>query len=269
MLAGMTPRRPDSELPTVLADPTAAATEPVLLAGGALDDAGFTDRYQRGELLGRGGMGEVYLCRDARIGRRVALKQLRPGPAPTGGTGDRARFVREARIQAQLEHPAVVPVYEMGRTPDGGEFFTMKRVRGRTLADVLVELREGGAEAAARTSQRKLLTAFSSVCLAVQYAHERGVLHRDPPPRLHLAGRRHAGPLHAPAAAGPHRRAGAPPHACLAAQAPPAAGAVALLRARRRSCPARPRSGQGRWRARSRSWPPRTRSTGRSTRSRS
>src|SRR6185503_1514109 len=118
-------------------------------------------------------------CRDARIGRRVALKQLRSGGGTTSGSGDRARFVREARIQAQLEHPAMVPVYEMGKTPDGGEYFTMKRVRGRTLADVLAELKEGAPETAARTSQRRLLTAFSSVCLAVQYAHERGVLHRD------------------------------------------------------------------------------------------
>jgi len=124
-------------------------------------------------------MGEVYLCRDERIGRRVALKQLHTGAQSPSGTGDRARFIREARIQAQLEHPAVVPVYEMGRTPDGGEFFTMKRVRGHTLADVLAELRAGAPEVVARYSLRRLLTAFSSLCLAVQYAHERGVLHRD------------------------------------------------------------------------------------------
>ncbi len=175
----MSSRQPDSDLPTVAADPTVAATEPVRLAEGGLEDKGFAHRYERGELLGRGGMGEVFVCRDARIGRRVALKQLRGDAGHTSGKGDRARFVREARIQAQLEHPAVVPVYEMGRTPEGGEFFTMKRVRGRTLADVLLELKGGSPEAAARYSLRKLLTAFSSVCLAVQYAHERGVLHRD------------------------------------------------------------------------------------------
>ena len=175
----MTSRQPDSELPTLSADPTVAATEPVHLAGGRLDEAGFADRYERGELLGQGGMGEVVACRDARIGRRVALKRLRTGGGASSESGDRARFVREARIQAQLEHPAVVPVYEMGRTPEGEEYFTMKRVRGRTLADVLSELNSGAPEEAARYSLRKVLTSFSSVCLAVQYAHERGVLHRD------------------------------------------------------------------------------------------
>ena len=178
MLAAMPPHPRDSELPTVV-DITVAATEPVQLDRGGFEEVGFSARYERGELLGRGGMGEVYLCRDERIGRRVALKQLHAGTESHGATADRARFIREARIQAQLEHPAVVPVYEMGRTPDGDEFFTMKRVRGHTLADVLAELRAGGLEVVARYSLRRLLTAFSSVCLAVQYAHKRGVLHRD------------------------------------------------------------------------------------------
>jgi serine/threonine-protein kinase len=156
--------------------PTAGAVD---LTAAELEERGFAARYETGDLLGQGGMGEVHVCRDARIGRRVALKRIRPS---VDGAGDaaRARFLREARIQAQLEHPAVLPVYDLGRGPDGGEFFTMKRVRGRTLAELLDALRKGDdAEAARACSRHRLLTAFGSVCLAVDYAHARGVLHRD------------------------------------------------------------------------------------------
>ena len=156
----------------MVSGPTLEASTPgaVDLSATLLEEQGFAKRYELDQLLGQGGMGEVHLCRDARIGRRVALKRLRA----QGGSGStpqaRVRFLREARIQGQLEHPAVVPVYDLGRTPDGAEFFTMKRIRGRTLAEILAD---GG------TTRRKLLQAFSSVCLAVDYAHARGVLHRD------------------------------------------------------------------------------------------
>jgi eukaryotic-like serine/threonine-protein kinase len=125
------------------------------------------NRYEAGELLGAGGMGEVRLCRDAHIGRKVAVKRLKHGVA--GELEARARFLREARVQGQLEHPAIVPVYDVGQDGDV-EYFTMKRVRGQTLAEVLAE---------GKTTTRKLLSAFSTVCLAVDYAHTRGVLHRD------------------------------------------------------------------------------------------
>jgi len=142
-----------------------------------LDDAGFDDRYELGDLLGEGGMGQVKLVADRRIGRRVAMKVIRAGQGSR--TDARARFVREARVQGQLEHPSVVPVYDMGITPDGAAFFTMKRVRGVTLAEVIELLRAGDAETAQRYSRRRLLTAFSNVCLTVHFAHTRGVLHRD------------------------------------------------------------------------------------------
>src|SRR5262245_50002260 len=82
-----------------------------------LVDGGFVERYEDIQLLGEGGMGEVRLCRDRRVGREVAIKVLRPG---TGSQSDaRARFEREARVQGQLEHPSVVPVYELGIGPTG------------------------------------------------------------------------------------------------------------------------------------------------------
>jgi serine/threonine-protein kinase len=132
-------------------------------------------RYETRALLGEGGMGEVRLCHDLRIGRDVAMKVMRPGQ----GRDARARFEREARVQGQLEHPSVVPVYDLGVGPGGEAYFTMKRVRGLTLQEIMEGLEEREDAIAREYSTRKLLTAFSSVCLAVAFAHARGVLHRD------------------------------------------------------------------------------------------
>jgi len=135
------------------------------------------ERYEVGELIGRGGMGEVRLYLDRRIGRDVAQKSLRSDIRKSSIGLE--RFVREARVQGQLEHPAVVPVYDLGLDATGQVFFTMKRVRGTSLDAVLEAIAEGDAETRERYSRRKLLTAFVQVCLAIQFAHHRGVLHRD------------------------------------------------------------------------------------------
>ena len=140
-------------------------------------DADFKDRYSARDLLGEGGMGEVRLARDTRIGREVAMKVVRPG---AGSRSDmRSRFLREARVQGQLEHPAIVPVYDLGARPDGATYFTMKRVRGKTLEEILDDLRAREPAAILEYSRRKLLSAFNSVCLAMDFAHARGVVHRD------------------------------------------------------------------------------------------
>jgi len=144
--------------------------------GADLEGTGGAARYERGAIIGAGGMGEVRLHMDRRIGRRVAKKTLHA--TLDSGTA-RQRFVREARIQGQLEHPAIVPVYDLDIDDEGRAFFTMKRVRGLTLERVLEKLRMDDAEMEKRFSQRKLLTAFARVCLAMDYAHTRGVLHRD------------------------------------------------------------------------------------------
>jgi serine/threonine protein kinase len=123
--------------------------------------------YVFGEVIGRGGMGEVLLAHDRRIGRDVAVKRLRSG-APT--QDEIARFMREARIQARLDHPAIVPVYELGRDAAGRPYFTMKRLSGTTLTDILGRGSMAG---------QRLLRAFVEVCRAVDFAHARGVVHRD------------------------------------------------------------------------------------------
>jgi len=134
-------------------------------------------RYERGALLGEGGMGEVRRCRDQRIGRDVAVKTVRAEAASAAFV--RERFLREARVQGQLEHPCIVPVYDLGVGDDGAAYFTMKRVRGVTLEQVVGALRARDPSAQARWSTRKLLAAFATVCGAVEYAHARGVIHRD------------------------------------------------------------------------------------------
>jgi eukaryotic-like serine/threonine-protein kinase len=98
------------------------------------------------------------------------------------------RFLREARVQGQIEHPSVVPVYDVGMGPDGTYFFTMKRVRGHTLEQVLRELRAGDPGTVAAFGRHKLLTVFQSVCQAVAFSHEHGVIHRDLKPSNVMVG---------------------------------------------------------------------------------
>ncbi len=147
--------------------------------------------YDIGEVIGRGGMGEVLLARDARIGRQVAVKRMR-SDAPSREAV--IRFLREARIQACLDHPAIVPVHELGRDADGRPYFTMKRLAGTTLQSRLVGLcrpvaRDESDSISLSESlvtsvspaalTRTLLHAFVDVCRAMDFAHARRVVHRD------------------------------------------------------------------------------------------
>ncbi|MFO0587081.1 MAG: protein kinase [Polyangiaceae bacterium] len=170
--------------PTLVQADTLLATETpnslVDAGNGAIPDPNGEPRYAGGALLGQGGMGEVRLYRDRRLGREVAVKVLRVEDGPFGVR--RMRFVREARVQGQLEHPSVVPVYDLDETPEGEARITMKRVRGHTLESVLAGLATGDTALARRFTRRRLLTAFVSVCRALEYAHTRGVVHRDVKP---------------------------------------------------------------------------------------
>lgn len=179
--------------PTVVANTVAVAgkrrrSDPFTLVSGEsvspqvdaraadIEETAGERRYERGAVIGAGGMGEVRLHVDRRIGRRVAKKTLH---ATIDSHAARQRFLREARVQGQLEHPAIVPVYDLDADEQGRAFFTMKRVRGLTLERVLERVRANDPEITRRFSTRKLLTAFAQVCLAIDYAHTRGVIHRD------------------------------------------------------------------------------------------
>jgi serine/threonine-protein kinase len=154
-------------------DPTGLGNLPPDL----LTETTFGARYELGEMIGEGGMGVVRSCVDRRIGREIAIKSVKPG---RGSGGDSAiRFLREACVQGQLEHPAIVPVHDLGRDADGTLYFTMKRIRGMTFERIIDALRMGEDDAVRQFSRRKLLGAFASVCHAVDFAHARGVVHRD------------------------------------------------------------------------------------------
>ena len=123
-------------------------------------------RYELVSILGRGGMGVVYLARDTSLDREVALKIV---DRPTDADGMAARLAQEARILARLEHPGIVPVHDFGELPDGRWFYAMKRVRGDRLDRWLA----AGPDRTAR------LGVFLRICDAVAFAHAHGVVHRD------------------------------------------------------------------------------------------
>ncbi len=130
--------------------------------------------------IGQGAMGEVMLVRERSLGREVALKRVLPGRAQQPLL--MAHFEREARITAQLDHPGIVPVYEMTRQADGALAYTMKVVRGITLQELITRCREDQAGGGPMAEDRALparLAHFVKVCEAVHYAHQRGFIHRD------------------------------------------------------------------------------------------
>lgn len=130
-------------------------------------------------------MGEVLLCLDVRMEREVAVKRI---DGTRRSLADRERFLREARIQAQLDHPAIVPVYDIGADNEGLEFFSMKRAVGVTLDEILNGLRRGEPSFRSRYTLPVRLGIFRQVLQAIEYAHSRGIVHRDLKPENVIVG---------------------------------------------------------------------------------
>ena len=128
-------------------------------------------RYRLEQVIGRGGMGAVYAVFDQTLERRVALKVLTVPDDP-------ARLLAEARVAAQLEHPGVMPLYDVGTLGDGRPYYTMKLVDGMHLDEF----------ARQNTSLSDRLRVFQKLCDAVAYAHSRGVVHRDLKPANVMVG---------------------------------------------------------------------------------
>lgn len=125
-------------------------------------------------ILGCGSMGEVHRVQDPPLQRIVALKILHPAGGPSEGA--RTRFLEEARATAQLQHPSIVPLFEIGELPDGRLYYTMREVQGITLQSALRSLHAGDPT---RWRLRHLVEALHTAALAVGHAHRQGFVHRD------------------------------------------------------------------------------------------
>jgi len=132
-------------------------------------------RFLIGRTLGEGGMAVVHEATDVQLNRTVAIKRMRSSLAHREDA--RQRFFAEAEILAGLDHPGTTSVFEAGRLPDGDCFYAMKKVSGRTLAELLAERTDG--EIDDRTVRAGFLEIFFRACQTVASAHQQGVIHRD------------------------------------------------------------------------------------------
>ncbi len=143
-------------------------------------------KYRVLTAIGRGGMGVVMQARDVRIRRTVAMKVMK--------TGDQfspenvLRFIDEAQVTGQLEHPNIVPVYELGLDDHNETFYTMKHVKGITLDAILDGLRSKDPTAVVKYPLATLTTIFQKICDGVAFAHSKGVVHRDLKPENVMIG---------------------------------------------------------------------------------
>lgn len=134
-------------------------------------------RYVLTDEIARGGMGRIVRAIDTNIDRPVAMKLLIRGAQEQMGL--QLRFTEEAQITGQLQHPNIVPVYDVGTLDDDQIYFTMKLVQGRTLREVIRGMRNEDPAVLGEFTRTRLLIAFQQVCMGLAYAHSRGVIHRD------------------------------------------------------------------------------------------
>ena len=174
------------------APPDDAGVAPGTASGELLPSRVVGGRYRVLAEIGRGGMGRVFRARDVDLGRDVALKVIDLGASGAPDSPRRRalveRFLAEARVTAQLEHPSIVPLHDVGVDRTGELFYTMKLVEGRTLESLIDEW-HGPRAARASLPIPELLRIVLQICDALALAHERGVIHRDLKPSNVMVGR--------------------------------------------------------------------------------
>ncbi len=148
----------------------------------AVPTARETERFRVLRSYAQGGLGEVFVALDAELEREVALKEIRELFADDPES--RVRFVQEARVTGRLEHPGIVPVYGLGRYPDGRPYYAMRFIGGESLQQAIRRFHEADRDPHRDRTERglalrELLGRFLAVCDTLGYAHSRGVVHRD------------------------------------------------------------------------------------------
>ncbi len=138
---------------------------------------GLPPRYLYGKEIGRGGQGRILTVFDTKLGRPVALKTVLAGKQTTRNAV--ARIIHEVQITGQLEHPNIIPVYDIGQLATGEIFYTMRRLEGRSLADVIKGLADGDQQVCQEFSRVRIITVLLQLCQGLAFAHDRQVIHRD------------------------------------------------------------------------------------------
>ncbi len=149
-------------------------------------NGGVESRYEDLGFLGQGGMGEVRRVRDHDLGRTLAMKII--GEPFKDLASAQTKFIEEARICAGLQHPGIVPLYELGQLPDGRFYFTMQEIEGHNFGVHIAQYHaparaQSGSASGDSPGLRRLMDTFHRVCEAVAYAHARGIVHRDLKPK--------------------------------------------------------------------------------------
>jgi len=139
-----------------------------------------------GDQIAKGGMGAIHEADDCKMGRKVAVKVMLPEASQS--TEQHLRFVREAAVLGRLAHPNIVPVHDLGRDADGQLYYSMKLVKGRTLQDIINQLRKENPETLSYYTLDRLLTIFRKVCDAIAFAHAENIIHRDLKPENIMVG---------------------------------------------------------------------------------
>ncbi len=143
-------------------------------------------KYTRFKELTSGGKAVLYSCFDTNLGREVVLKKLRP--EFKNDKIELRRLLREAKITAQLQHPATPPLYELGQDDHGNWYFAVKKIAGFTLFQIIVSLAKRESAAESHFTLARLLSIFIQIGDALQFAHLRGIIHRDIKPENVIVG---------------------------------------------------------------------------------